>query len=85
MHARMHKRRFENRSDDELGTLGQLLVKFKCTIGRLAGVLLSARALVHLNVHSNWIKDDGAGLFAGVLAQCPALAHLDRVRVSLCV
>jgi hypothetical protein len=64
------------------------LVKFKCTAGRFAGVLLSARALVHLNLHSNWIKDDGAGRFTQGLRECWQIVQafsdliLDTIRLE---
>ncbi len=34
-------------------------------------------AVAHLNLSFNIIGDSGAERFAGVLAQCPALVHLD--------
>jgi Ran GTPase-activating protein (RanGAP) involved in mRNA processing and transport len=34
-------------------------------------------ALAHLNLSGNFIKDEGAERFAGVLGQCSALTHLN--------
>ena len=40
-------------------------------------------SLVHLNLRSNAIEDEGAKSFAGVLGQCVSLTHVDLWKIQI--